>query len=1651
MRKLSSFDRPPVGRIRRQLRSWLLPALLALGTAPAARAQCSFTTAVTPAGPLALCAGSSTTLTAVATVPGFNVAGTGFGGSSPLVQAIAVQPDGKVLMGGNFTSYNGAAVSRNLVRLNADGTLDQAFNAAATGTRGFSGNVWKVAVQPDGKVLVGGNFTSYNGAADAPDHVLRLNADGSLDTSFNYTTGSTTTGASGGDVTSLALQPDGRVLVGGNFNGYNGTAGLVGVLRLNANGSLDTSFNTGGTGLNGGVYVLALQADGKIIAGGSGFTAYNGNLSAPDNLLRINANGSLDTSFNLGGAGFPAGSSLVDALAIQADNRVLVGGGNFTSYNGDASAPDNLLRINADGTLDTSFNYATTSTNGTSGLVQALALQPDGKVLVGGSGTSHNGDSSAPDYLLRLNVNGTLDTSFNYGPSTGANNSVYALALLADGRILMGGYPTTYNGADVPDCLLRVDPDGSRGDLATLLTNATYAWSNGATGSSLTVTQPGTYTATATSGGCSVASNAVTVSAASPVMVRVAASGPTTLPVGGSVTLTASATLPGFASGFANGDQVTTILAQPDGKLLVGGFFFAYNGDAAAPNYLLRLNVDGSLDKTFNYVAGSTTTGGNNYVQALALQPDGKILVGGDLSAYNGDAAAPNYVMRLNADGTLDTSFNYNGAGVDGSVLALAVQPDGKVLVGGGFASYNSNSGAPNRLLRLNADGTLDQTFNYVAGNTTNGIAGGVVRALALQADGRIVVGGSFNAYNTLVGAPNYLLRVLADGSLDTSFNYTAGSTTTGADNEVFTLLAQPDGKIVAGGFFTAYNGAADAPNHLLRLNTNGTLDTSFNYVAGSTTTGPSTTVPSSSVFVLGLARQPDGKIVVGGLFTGYNGSELAPNRLMRLNTNGSLDTSFNYAAGNTTNGADLGVDEVALLADGRVYASGVFTSYNGTATQYLLRVNADGSLNNTDQAVPGAVTYAFNPGNTSGNTRVVTSSGSYTATVTTADGCQYTSNPVAVTVATAPNLVVSTPAGIPAGTYNDITVTGTGIGTLQGNVTVNGTLLVQTGGQLLSGCFVLSGPGAFTVQAGATLAICAPEGLSIAAGTGTVQTTGPRSLSSDATYRYNGTAAQVTGNGLPGTVRELALNNATGLTLTQPLQVSRRVQLLSGNLTLNGQAMTLLSSAIGTALIDNTGGIVLGATGTMQRYIGTNTGASGYRHYSSPVQGGAGGETVGTLATAGYVPNFSGAAAYNSSATPGLVTPFPTVFAYNQNRIATAASNYSIFDKGWEAVTSGTDPMQAGRGYAVNAPGTALVDFTGTFTSGAVSQANLQRASTDPATGWHLLGNPFPSPLDWSTMTLGTGQNLENVDGAVYVFQSSGPYTGSYRTYLAAAPDSTSPIIPAGSGFFVHASTPATPGLVRFAASNRVTSFGAQPAFGRQTSTVPAVALTLTGAGTADALTLYAAPAATAGVDAAYDAVKLANPSGLNIATLTATGDALAIDGRPMFGTATVVPLRVETPVAGTYTLTTSADHLPTGLAAYLRDATTAQQQPLGAQATISLALTVGLSTRYSIVFAPAGPLATALGLTAAQVLLYPTPTHQAASVTVALPVPAGTREAQAMVINALGQRVLTSQLAVQAGQATGTLPVAGLAAGVYVVRVQAGTTIVSKRLVVN
>lgn len=370
---------------------------------------------------------------------------------------------------------------------------------------------------------------------------------------------------------------------------------------------------------------------------------------------------------------------------------------------------------------------------------------------------------------------------------------------------------------------------------------------------------------------------------------------------------------PSFNPGAGANDRLFCAALQPDGKLLIAGEFTAYNG--VLRKGIARLNADGSLDASFNPGDGPEFV-----IYCLAVQPDGKILAGGQFNTFNGAPAG--MIVRLNPDGSIDGGFN-TGSGADWIVFSIALQPDGRILVGGNFTQFN---GAPrNGIARLNTDGSLDAAFDPGTGLGSTGIAT-AISDFVVQPDGRILIGGSFNSYN---GVPrNSIARIHPNGSLDASFD--PGSGAQFGFVGVNDMVLQPDGKVVLGGDFTMYNGVLRS--YLARVNPDGSLDASF--VPG---LGPDS-------WVNAIALQPDGRVVVGGFFNSFD--DVLRNGLLRVNADGTLDAGYDTGTGMAL--LDENVFDLVLQPDGRVVAAGEFTQYDGTPRNNIVRV-----LGNLSTAVP--------------------------------------------------------------------------------------------------------------------------------------------------------------------------------------------------------------------------------------------------------------------------------------------------------------------------------------------------------------------------------------------------------------------------------------------------------------------------------------------------------------------------------------------------------------------------------------------------------------------------------------------------------------------------------------------------------------------------
>jgi uncharacterized delta-60 repeat protein len=375
-----------------------------------------------------------------------------------------------------------------------------------------------------------------------------------------------------------------------------------------------------------------------------------------------------------------------------------------------------------------------------------------------------------------------------------------------------------------------------------------------------------------------------------------------------------------FDPGAGVDGSISDLLLQPDGKILIGGNFTAYDGTLR--NYCARLNTDGILDTVFDPGAGT-----NAMVNAFALQPDGRILIVGLFTTFNG---TPRYsIARLNSDGSLDPGFDHV-TGANGGIQSVALQPDGRILIGGWFTTYD---GTPrNHIARLNGDGSLDGTFD--PGTGASGASDNVY-AIAVQPDGKVVLGGWFAAFN---GVPrNNIARVNSDGTLDAGFD-----PGTGADNNVWTCTLQPDGKILVSGDFITYNGTGR--NYIARLNMDGGLDTAFDLGTGANNT------------IWDNVLQPDGKILVAGSFWMFDGS--SRNRLARLNADGSLDSGFDPGTG-----TDNIIVTMAVQPDAKILIGGAFDMYNDSIRHTIARILVTtGEIGISESAAPTPLIISPNP-----------------------------------------------------------------------------------------------------------------------------------------------------------------------------------------------------------------------------------------------------------------------------------------------------------------------------------------------------------------------------------------------------------------------------------------------------------------------------------------------------------------------------------------------------------------------------------------------------------------------------------------------------------------------------------------------------------------
>ena len=737
----------------------------------------------------------------------FNI-GSDFNGFNNEVKAITTQLDGKILIGGSFTNYNGFT-SNKIIRLNNDGSVDNTF---VTGI-GLNDVVLSIALQSDGKIVIAGCFTNYNN--NNVNCIVRLNPDGSIDASFNI--------GSGFDsyINKIIIQPDGKILVAGKFTSYNGVF-AKGITRILNNGQIDTSFISEIAFNNSDadeILTIELQPDGRILYGGRCIHPFK----------RLNTNGSIDDAFNPPPMIFPT------AIVYKTStNEIIIGG---VSYSSDWSQQIIIRSFNIIGGAPFNGSDYFTPIHTFNGFINSMKIDTAGKLIVGGSFTNLNGAYFA-SRIVRFNIDGSIDSSFNnngapWSVGVGFNKVVNVFFIQSDEKILVGGRFDDYINTNC-NRIIRMETNGNVNNI--------------------------------------------------------------------------------FGSNIGFNEKVNVISNTLNNKILVGGDFTKYNGVSASK--IIRLNIDGTIDSSFNI-----GTGFDNKVNAIATQSDGKILVGGSFSIYNGTSSL--YLIRLNSDGTIDTSFLNQTGFVQLStnkVNFINIQTDGKILVGGEVedgAAYGSLN-----LKRLNTNGSLDNSFNLFYPPFPGTFR--QINSIVLQADGKIILGGEL----TLPlgsGVLRNIVRVNSNGSYDSSFVSPTGFNIGGIVN---TMYLQSNNKILVGGKFTSYN--AVPSNRIIRINTDGTIDNSFNIGIGF----------DNNLRV--VTAQADGKILVSGDYTSYNGSTTS--KITKLNSDGSLDNNFTVE-----DRFDNFINTILIQADGKILVGGEFVDYNNITVRRIIRLFNEASLSNQD------------------------------------------------------------------------------------------------------------------------------------------------------------------------------------------------------------------------------------------------------------------------------------------------------------------------------------------------------------------------------------------------------------------------------------------------------------------------------------------------------------------------------------------------------------------------------------------------------------------------------------------------------------------------------------------------------------------------------
>ena len=639
------------------------------------------------------------------------------------VQRVAMQSDGKIIVAGE--TYLGSNNLVGLTRYNADGSLDSGFNGTGIVTTSINGYSYAysrgVAIQNDGKIVISGRAS--NTSSDGNVVIVRYNTNGTLDTTFNGN-GIKIVDLGGNDSgENVTVQADGKIVVVGE------TTTDFATVRVNSDGSLDTTFGTSGIVLTDlGAYDqangVAIQSDGKILAGGSSTPGSNGGKFA---MVRYTSNGSLDTTFNgTGKVTVALGSDAAgNALALQSDGKVILAG---RSYNG-TDYDFGLVRFNSNGTLDASF--------GTSGIFTApvlsgedsandVALQADGKIIAVGKSSTGTGECFS---MIRCHATGVLDTTFGgTGKISTAFGSVwdggFGVAIQVDGKVVLSGY--SYNGGNYNFAAARYLGDTSHSATFASATDVPMS-SSGFTATGQTVNLTLNYVPT-------VGTNLTVINNTGLKPIGGTFSN---LAQGQAVAMTYNGTTYNFVANYFGGSGNDLVLQWAYNRLLAWGDNNA--GELGINSTTTQMNLPTAVVAAAPLYGKTVTSvsAGNNF--SLTVCADGTVAALGT-NAYgqlgNGSTSSAQVAVAVTQSGVLAGKTVVAVAA--GGQHSLALCSDGTLSAwgSGGYGQLGNNS-------TLNsAVPVLVDTTGALFGKRVVAIGAGFTHSVALCSDGTVVCWG---------------------------------------------------------------------------------------------------------------------------------------------------------------------------------------------------------------------------------------------------------------------------------------------------------------------------------------------------------------------------------------------------------------------------------------------------------------------------------------------------------------------------------------------------------------------------------------------------------------------------------------------------------------------------------------------------------------------------------------------------------------------------------------------------------------------------------------------------------------------------------------------------------------------------------------------